>query len=455
MVKYFYIFILTLITGNAFGQRLTRAEYIAKYKDYAIIEMHRSGVPASITLAQGILESSDGNSRLATQGNNHFGIKCKSDWTGKTINADDDAPNECFRAYDNALESFRDHSNFLRDNWRYHALFELKQTDYKGWAHGLRKAGYATNRKYDDLIIRIIEQNELYNYDLAPLPGNNMIVVANDIPAVYVQEGETVESIARSNDLKPRQIYRYNEMPSGSEIREGDIVYLKPKRRRGGSKYHVVTEGEDMYHISQMYGIKIKHLYKKNRMELGSEPIPGEKIYMQTKRKKSDSVDVIIKTNFEETAGKDDFVNPNKVTKIQKAPPIQKDNIQLPEYHVVQKGDNIYRIAEKYHVLEEDLLEWNAINAYEMKIGQKIYLTKESAARSAPKVSERTEAVKATEVEESNKIESLTTKKHKVVAGDTVYSICKKYGINQEQLKTWNNMDSVTIYIGQDLIIGQ
>ena len=135
----------------SFAQKQTPKEYIEKYKDLAVIEMHRSGVPASITLAQGILESNSGNSRLAKFANNHFGIKCKGSWTGNVIYADDDAPDECFRAYESVLASYQDHSEFLRKNWRYHELFELKRTDYKGWCRGLRKAGYATNPQYANI----------------------------------------------------------------------------------------------------------------------------------------------------------------------------------------------------------------------------------------------------------------------------------------------------------------
>lgn len=433
------------------AQRMTRQDYIAKYKDYAVIEMHRSGVPASITLSQGILESSNGNSRLAMQGNNHFGIKCKSDWTGKTIYADDDAPNECFRAYENVLESYRDHSNFLRDNWRYHPLFELDQTDYKGWARGLRKAGYATNKKYDDLLIHLIEENELYKYDLEPLPGGGeqVVIVENNIPAVYVREGDNVDNIARSNDLKPRQIYRWNDMPNGSEVHQGDIVYLKPKRRRGGTKYHIVKEGESMYQISQMYGIKLKHLYKKNRMEPGSQPIPGQKLYMQHKRNRSDSVETVEEQAKDFAEEKDDFVNPNKVVEIEKAPAIEKDNIVVPDYHVVQQGDNIYRIAEKYHVFEEDILAWNHINAYELKVGQRIYLSEESARRNLPEKPEKVVVV------DQAKPEATQVTYHTVEAGETVYRICKKYNITEAQLKDWNKMSSVNIYVGQKLIVSQ
>jgi len=145
------------------AQKQTPTQYIDRYKELAIIEMHRSGVPASITLSQGVLESSSGNSRLAKFANNHFGIKCKGNWTGKTIYANDDAPDECFRAYGSVLESYKDHSDFLRKNWRYHELFELKITDYKGWCHGLRKAGYATNPQYGKILINLIERYELNN----------------------------------------------------------------------------------------------------------------------------------------------------------------------------------------------------------------------------------------------------------------------------------------------------
>jgi len=154
-MRFHYTILGCILAVVSFAQKQTPNQYIEKYKDWAIIEMHRSGVPASITLAQGILESSSGNSRLAKYANNHFGIKCKGNWTGKTIYANDDAPDECFRAYESVLESYRDHSEFLRKNWRYHELFELKITDYKGWCRGLRKAGYATNPQYGTILINL------------------------------------------------------------------------------------------------------------------------------------------------------------------------------------------------------------------------------------------------------------------------------------------------------------
>lgn len=406
--------------------------------------MHRAGVPASITMAQGILESSDGNSRLARLGNNHFGIKCKSDWKGKSMLADDDAPDECFRAYDSPEESYKDHSEFLRSNWRYHELFDLDVTDYKGWAKGLRKAGYATNKSYHTILINLIERHELYKLDLmSPKPlATKPLVLQNDVPVVYAEKDETLESIADENDLSNRQIYKYNDLKEGQTIKEGDIVYLKPKRRRGSEKYHTLKEGETMYMISQQYGIKLKHLYRRNRLEMGEEPLDGTQLYMKGKRKKADSVEVKSVEEAEKVV--EQFVNPHSV-EIEKAPPIEKELIDLPPYHVVEKGDNIYRIAEKYHVFEEDLLRWNKISALQLTLGRKIYLTEESARKALDK-----QPVNATRTEDTVKPKA-TTKYHTVEAGETVYRITQKYNITAEQLRTWNKLTGNNIYVGQKL----
>lgn len=410
----------------------------------AIREMHRAGVPASITMAQGILESSDGNSRLARLGNNHFGIKCKSDWKGKSMLADDDAPDECFRAYDSPEESYKDHSQFLRSNWRYHELFELDITDYKGWAKGLRKAGYATNKSYHTILINLIERHELYKLDLmSPEPlATKPLVLQNDVPVVYAEKDETLESIADENDLSNRQIYKYNDLEKGQTIKEGDIVYLKPKRRRGSEKYHTLKEGETMYMISQQYGIKLKHLYRRNRLEMGEEPVNGTQLYMKGKRKKADSVEVKSVEEAEKVV--EQFVNPHSV-EIEKALPIERELIDLPPYHVVEKGDNIYRIAEKYHVFEEDLLRWNKISALQLTLGRKIYLTEESARKALDK-----QPVNAPKTEEKVQPKT-TTKYHTVQSGETVYRITQKYNITAEQLRTWNKLTGNNIYVGQKL----
>ena len=294
------------------AQKQTPTQYIDRYKELAIIEMHRSGVPASITLSQGVLESSSGNSRLAKFANNHFGIKCKGNWTGKTIYANDDAPDECFRAYGSVLESYKDHSDFLRKNWRYHELFELKITDYKGWCHGLRKAGYATNPQYGKILINLIERYELYQYDTRKLPKKKTPEEGekiNGVPVKIASKYETVRSIANENYLKDKHIRKWNDLPRDEEIKTGEIVYLKPKRRRGSEQKHIVTSSDNMRSISQTYGIKLKHLYKKNRMETGTEPKEGEVLYMHKKRASDDPIKTEVQRPKWEEEKK--FINPS------------------------------------------------------------------------------------------------------------------------------------------------
>lgn len=290
-------------------KRQTRKEYINRYKNVAIKEMKRSGVPASITLAQGILESGDGNSTLAVDGNNHFGIKCHKDWNGKTIRHDDDKRNECFRKYKTADESFRDHSDFLTKHSRYAFLFEYKLTDYKSWARGLKKAGYATHSKYDKLLIGIIEDNNLNKYvdknykfdddivveehvvadandDNTINPFGNNIKTDNRINYVVAKEGDTFITIAERCEVRPWQLYKYNELPSGAEIIPGQRLYIQPKRRKAavGNNYHTIKPGENMYIISQKYGIKLKHLYRLNNLEYSREPDIGYTISLRKKR---------------------------------------------------------------------------------------------------------------------------------------------------------------------------
>ena len=408
---------LLCIVSLAFAQKQTPKEYIAKYKDLAVIEMHRSGVPASITLAQGILESSSGNSRLAKFANNHFGIKCKgNNWTGDVIYANDDAPDECFRAYESVLASYKDHSDFLRKNWRYHPLFELEKTDYKGWCRGLRKAGYATNPQYGNILISLIDRYELHQYDLAGMPGIAVPPVltsetVNGVPVKTVAAGETVETIADANFVKDRHIRKWNDLPAGTEVTPGEIVYLKPKRRRGSEEKHTVSVDEDMREISQKYGIKLKQLYKKNRMEYGTQPKEGEVLYMQKKRSSDDLVETAEKNpEWQEEKKEEKFVNPHSIPKavvdttdFSNPGALNKKDIEVPEYHAVVKGDNIYRIAEKYHVFEEDLLNWNKdLNPSQMSIGQKIFLSQEAADKnnSAVELPVEKPAVKAPVTEE-------------------------------------------------------
>lgn len=307
-MKYTFAFLISFLIVNIAFSQLTPAEYAKQFSDMAVRNMKESGVPASITLAQGILESASGNSRLARKGNNHFGIKCHG-WEGETIYADDDAKNECFRKYNSAYESYRDHAEFLSTRGRYSFLFDLDITDYRGWAHGLSRAGYATDPQYPQKLISIIERYELHIYDtddiiIAKDKGKVEAVkptriikesgfvinpyiyeefTNNNIPYVYAKEGDNIDKLADELDLMRWQIRRYNDLDRDSEINEGDIIYLKPKRRRAAQEHetHVVQEGETMVEISQMYGVRLRRLYRMNKIEQGSEVPAGTELNLR------------------------------------------------------------------------------------------------------------------------------------------------------------------------------
>ncbi len=284
-------------------KRITREQYIETYKDDAIREMQRSSIPASITLAQGILESGDGNSPLAVYAKNHFGIKCHKGWTGKSMRIDDDEKNECFRKYSDVYDSFRDHSEFLTTRGRYSFLFELKKTDYKGWAKGLKKAGYATNPKYADLLIKLIEDFELYRYDnYAKVPPRKIkkertavalsssksfrtIRLHNNIKFIIAKKGDTFYRITQDYSMNLWQIYKYNDLNKTDVLKVDDIIYLQPKRNKASEQFHTVIAGETMRDISQLYGVKLKLLYKKNNIIVGTQPNVGDKISLKKKIK--------------------------------------------------------------------------------------------------------------------------------------------------------------------------
>lgn len=253
-------------------------DYIKKYRDIAVEEMKRYHIPASITLAQGLLESGAGNGTLARKSNNHFGIKCGSDWRGKTVKHDDDARNECFRVYKDPKDSYRDHSKFLAGKQRYAFLFDLKITDYKGWARGLKKAGYATNPRYAHQLIDIIERYDLDKYDkkgglkwMKENPNPHEPFIANGLLYIIARQGDTWKNLSKEFDISKRKLRKYNDLYKGYELQEGDILYLEKKNRKApkGMYVHVLRNGESMYSISQKYGIRLKRLYKMNKMDFG------------------------------------------------------------------------------------------------------------------------------------------------------------------------------------------
>ncbi len=304
---------IILITVSLFSfSQITQNEYIQRYQILAIEEMARSGIPASITIAQGCLESGNGNSELSRKSNNHFGIKCKKGWKGKKVYYDDDAKNECFRKYRTVEDSYIDHTNFLMNNQRYASLFELKTTDYKGWAHGLKKAGYATNKKYAHKLIHIIETNKLYRLDykisydeLMAFEQKQMgsegisnslsinafqsheIIKRNRVKSVVARRGDTYEIIAQELGLKEWVLYKYNDQSAGYRPRQYEIVYTQQKKGKTKKEKltHRVEQGDSMHYISQLYGIKLSKLYRRNRMKKGQQPSTGQIIYLHKRGK--------------------------------------------------------------------------------------------------------------------------------------------------------------------------
>jgi LysM repeat protein len=291
--------------------------------------MKKTGVPASITLAQGMYESDYGNSPLAKKANNHFGIKCHKEWDGPTYHQDDDAADECFRKYEAVQQSYDDHSYFLRSRERYSSLFTLDITDYKGWAHGLKKAGYATNPHYASKLVELIERYKLNELDkgatavpapvfasaskevpaetkskktdvtpaepakaeavktIAPAPTQLSLPILtssntiNEVPFVRASKGDSWLKIANDNNLELYQILEFNEVDKNKVLRENEIVYLKPKKSKCEQVYHVVQKGESIHSISQLYGVKMAKLSQRNQLYGGKEPAPGTKLYLK------------------------------------------------------------------------------------------------------------------------------------------------------------------------------
>lgn len=336
------IFFLTLfISITSFAQDISEISYIQKHALLAVEEMENYKIPASITLAQGILETGGGQSRLAEQANNHFGIKCKKEWTGETIYHDDDALGECFRKYNNVRESYRDHSKFLAERPYYRKLFDLKLTDYKGWAHGLKKAGYATNPRYAYILISKIENNNLQEFDvinrdqvydkLVSLygPVDRKLVDPNyketaiaavepkktqpktepkqetktmEVPKreisprarvkrhpigreyIIVYPGETLNQIAKLYDTSVDKLMEYNELQRPQDLRAEQYLFFAKKKNSGAKKYYKSVKGDNLYLIAQKNGIKYDQLLRRNRIDKNYQPSVGETFYLRGRK---------------------------------------------------------------------------------------------------------------------------------------------------------------------------
>jgi LysM repeat protein len=296
-----FSFLFILFSVVSFAQpaerKMTPEKYIESYKDEAIKEMLMYNIPASITLAQGMLESGNGNSDLAVYANNHFGIKCHVGWDGPSYIKDDDTQNECFRKYPSVLDSYTDHSRFLKGRARYASLFELKRNDYKGWAEGLKTAGYATDPKYTRRLLELIEFHKLYQYDVQEgVPSISASVEKPVTPETFepreilrfhlikyiiVKPGDSFYKIAHDTDKDLWQLYKFNDLEADAKLQAGQKLYLQPKRNRAKEPFHTVKRGETMRSISQLHGIKLKKLYRKNQMKHGEEPKAGDILYLR------------------------------------------------------------------------------------------------------------------------------------------------------------------------------
>ncbi|WP_321424127.1 glucosaminidase domain-containing protein [uncultured Bacteroides sp.] len=270
--------------------------YVKQYCDLAVEQMKEYKIPASITLSQGLLESGAGLSSLAKESNNHFGIKCGMRWNGSTVLHDDDARNECFRAYNHPGASYEDHSKFLTSGARYAFLFRLDITDYKGWAKGLKQAGYATDPSYANRLITIIEDYELYKYDKEGLSNKkythdkkektsfvpHKTYIANGLVYIIARRGDSFESIADEFDTYSKKLIKDNDLHKDYTLAEGDIVYLHTKNKHSSTRtVHVVREDDSMHSISQLYGIRLKNLYKLNVKSGEYVPQVGDLIWLR------------------------------------------------------------------------------------------------------------------------------------------------------------------------------
>ncbi len=478
------IFIITcylLCCASCFGQSV-QERYIEQYKGIAIREMERAGIPASIKLGQGILESNSGQSELARKAKNHFGMKCGSQWNGPTHYREDDDYNEngeliksCFRVFRSHDASYVAHSEFLRDprkDYRYGWLFDLNPRDYVAWAKGLKKSGYATSPTYAEKLIRIIETYDLHKYDFmaeedlsAEVPdleeedertspsGNRIyskrIFRNNDVRYVLAMANDTPHEIGLRYGIATRKLFRFNEQVKSpnQHLEEGERVYIQCKKNnyRGKRKYHYVKEGETMYGLSQKYGVKLKKLYRKNRMPKKSEPAPGTRLKIRGNRIK----------DYEKAPKRNDY-RPSK-------PPPENKQTPAPDTRdEVEFDPDADPVRPEYEPVLTD--------RYQRKPPRKNEQPTRPTTTTRPST-EKTDRTSDTTVSDSNEPTWQDRKKkeeasnnsnststtvssfHTVAEGDTLYRISRLYDITVSELKKLNRLNSNIIHRGQQLRI--
>ncbi len=312
MKKLIFIVIVTILNSNLSAQKISPDQYINTYRSIAVAEMKRSGIPASVTLAQGILETECGNSELVKKSNNHFGIKCKSTWTGESVKHTDDAPNECFRKYNNPEESYKDHSDYLKTSPRYAALFQLAPSDYKGWAYGLKRAGYATNPQYPQIVISNIEKYNLQQYDNLTVEDLDNIAIKkvindqkptlenitvdfnavensiklknkiNGLKALMAPKGISLLVIASKANIDLGKLLEYNDLSTDGLLIDEQVIYLEKKPKQGNRDFYIALQKETLYDISQNNAVQLKYLSQLNNMDVNQTVKKGTRIKLRS-----------------------------------------------------------------------------------------------------------------------------------------------------------------------------
>jgi LysM repeat protein len=400
---------LTIIIFFIFSGKLLFAQsseviqkYIDTYKDIAIEEMNRTGVPAAITLAQGIHETSAGQSDLVRKSNNHFGIKCKAEWSGPSVTHDDDARGECFRKYDDPMDSYKDHSDFLKTRSHYAFLFKLDPTDFEAWAYGLKKAGYATNPRYPQILIKLIRDYNLEDYTLIALnrktdnsnvtlvnTGGSRDVKSQSIPAVsietvspvqypsglfkinetkviFISKGTSYLKVAEENDISLSRLFEFNDLRSSLDIAQVDqLLFLQRKRKKGAGEYHMVMQGETLHDIAQNEGIRMESLLGYNFLKYGMQPKAGEKLYLQND---APSMPKLVTDD------------PLPMVNYSKGPsaPVGISNEIKTVFHTVQPKETLFAISRKYEVSVDDIIKWNELQSNDLRTGQQLRINKKS-----------------------------------------------------------------------------
>ena len=374
-------------------------DYIAQFKEIAMEEMQRTGVPAAIKLAQGIHETAAGQSTLVRKSNNHFGIKCKTGWTGESVSHDDDARGECFRKYNDPDQSYKDHSEFLRTRSHYNFLFSLDPTDYKAWAHGLKKAGYATNPKYPQIIIKLIEDYNLQDYTLIAMgkkeasaidawAQNNIknsdaeapallrvtaksgpspiaqpthqqaypsgVFKINETSVVLVPKGTPFLVVAQEHRVSLSRLFDFNDLERSEEAADDILIFLQRKRKTGAAEFHTVAEGETLHSIAQATGMRLESLLEYNMLNKNMQPAVGEKLYLQRKAPVAPRTANAVKAQVQQ----------------------QEPAAATYTMHTVQPKETLYAIAKQYNVNITELMQWNSLETTDIRTGQQIRIHK-------------------------------------------------------------------------------